>query len=104
MSYAVIRTGGKQYRVARGDKLRVEKLDAETGSTIELEEVLLASGESGIRIGTPLVEGARVTVRVVEQGKARKILVFKKKRRKKYRRRQGHRQPLTTLEVLEIQA
>ena len=103
MSYAVIRTGGKQYRVAAGDRLRVEKLEAEAGSKIELDQVLLTEGESGIRVGTPLVEGARVTARVVEQGRGRKILVFKKKRRKKYRRRQGHRQALTTLEVLEIQ-
>jgi large subunit ribosomal protein L21 len=103
MNYAVIRTGGKQYRVTPGDTIRVESLDGEPGSTVELGEVLLAASEGQVRIGTPLVDGARVTARVVEQGKARKILVFKKKRRKGYRRKRGHRQPVTTLQVLDIQ-
>jgi large subunit ribosomal protein L21 len=102
MNYAVIRTGGKQYRVAPGDTIRVEALDAEPGSTIDLEGVLLAASDGTVRVGTPLLAGARVTARVVEQGKRRKILVFKKKRRKKYRRRQGHRQLVTTLEVVSI--
>jgi large subunit ribosomal protein L21 len=102
MNYAVIRTGGKQYRVAPGDTIRVEALAAEPGSTVEIAEVLLAAADGAVRVGTPLLEGARVTARVLEQGKAKKILVFKKKRRKNYRRRRGHRQLVTTLQVLEI--
>ncbi|MCS6799947.1 MAG: 50S ribosomal protein L21 [Myxococcota bacterium] len=101
--YAVIRTGGKQYRVAPGDRLRVEKLPAEVGSSLELTEVLMIGGES-VRIGRPLVEGARVTARVVGQGRARKIIVFKMKRRKNYRRKKGHRQPYTELLVTSIEA
>ena len=102
MAYAVIRTGGKQYRVTPGAVLRVEKLEAEPGATVELGEVLLTGGEDGVRVGQPLVTGASVTARVVEQGKAKKILVFKKRRRKRERRRYGHRQPQTTIQVLEI--
>jgi large subunit ribosomal protein L21 len=102
VAYAVIRTGGKQYRVTPGEVLRVEKLEAEAGATVELSEVLLTSGDGGIRVGTPMLDGVCVTARIVEQGKAKKILVFKKRRRKRERRRYGHRQPLTTIQVLEI--
>jgi large subunit ribosomal protein L21 len=104
MDYAVIRTGGKQYRVAPGDLVRVEVLRADPGSTVELGEVLLASAGGAVRIGTPLLEGARVTAKVVEHAKSKKILVFKMKRRKNERRKRGHRQQTTTLRVLEIQA
>jgi large subunit ribosomal protein L21 len=102
MTYAVIRTGGKQYRVAPGDVLRLERLPGEVGATVEFPEVLLAAGDGAVRIGTPLVEGARVRAEIVAQGRARKILVFKKKRRKNYRRRRGHRQSITTVRVTEI--
>ena len=102
MAYAVIRTGGKQYRVAPGDVLRIERLAGEVGASVEFEEVLLAAADEAIRIGTPLVEGARVRAEIVGQGRARKILVFKKKRRKNYRRRRGHRQSITTVRVTEI--
>lgn len=102
MSYAIIRTGGKQYRVAPGDVIRVEKLAGEPGAQVEFTEVLMASEEGGVRLGTPLVRGARVTAEVVEQGKAKKILVFKKKKRKNYRRHQGHRQPFTAVRVTQI--
>ena len=103
MAYAVIRTGGKQYRVTPGAILRVEKLEAEPGSTVELGDVLLAGADDGaVRVGQPLLAGVSVTAKVVEQGKAKKILVFKKRRRKRERRHYGHRQPQTTLEVLEI--
>lgn len=102
MAYAVIRTGGKQYRVTPGETLRVEKLEADAGTTVELADVLLTSGDEGVRVGTPVLSGVLVTARVVEQGKAKKILVFKKRRRKRERRRYGHRQPLTTIQVLEI--
>jgi large subunit ribosomal protein L21 len=104
LAYAVIRTGGKQYRVSPGVVLRVEKLEAEPGATIELGEVLLTGGDDGVRVGQPLVAGVSVTARVVEQGKAKKILVFKKRRRKRERRRYGHRQPHTTIQVLEIKS
>jgi large subunit ribosomal protein L21 len=103
MDYAVVRTGGKQYRVYPGDLIRVEAIPAEPGSTVELPEVLLACAEGSVRIGTPLVAGVKVTAKVVEQGKARKILVFKMKRRKNQRRKRGHRQRTTTLRVLDIE-
>ena len=103
MDYAVVRTGGKQYRVSPGDLIRVESLVAEPGSTVELGEVLLTAAGGAVRIGTPLVNGAKVTATVVEHGKAKKILVFKMKRRKNQRRKRGHRQRTTTLRVLEIQ-
>jgi len=103
MRYAVIRTGGKQYRVSPGDLIRVEKVAGEPGAEVEFTEVLMAADEGAVQVGTPLVTGARVTARVVEQGKAKKILVFKKKKRKNYRRHRGHRQPFTALRVTEIE-
>jgi large subunit ribosomal protein L21 len=102
MDYAVVRTGGKQYRVSPGDVVEVELLPAAAGETVELGEVLLTSAGGSVRVGTPTVAGARVTAKVVEHGKARKILVFKMKRRKNERRKRGHRQRTTTLRVLEI--
>jgi large subunit ribosomal protein L21 len=101
MAFAVIRTGGKQYRVEPGSLIRVEKLDGEVGAAIEFGEVLVAGGDV-VRIGTPLVEGARVRGEIVAQGRDRKVLIFKKKRRKNYRRRRGHRQSITTVRVTEI--
>lgn len=103
MSYAVIRTGGKQYRVAPGDVIRIEKLDREAGAEVEFNEVLATSDGSAVRIGTPLVDGASVKAQVVSQGRAKKILVYKKKRRKNYRRRQGHRQYFTAVKVTQIE-
>ncbi len=100
--YAVIRTGGKQYRVARNEVIRIEKIEAEPGSTVEFEEVLLVGGEE-TRVGRPLVEGAKVTATVLDQIKGPKIVIFKKKRRKNYRRKRGHRQQLTVLRVQDIQ-
>ena len=102
MSYAVIRTGGKQYRVSPGLTLRVEKLAGNVGDPVEFREVLLASGEDGLKVGSPLVEGSTVNGIIVEQDRGRRILVYKKKRRKNYRRRQGHRQYETTVRVTEI--
>ena len=104
MSYAVIRTGGKQYRVAPGDVIRVEKLAGEPGTEVAFTEVLMTADEGTVRVGTPLLSGARVTGQVLEQGKAKKILVFKKKRRKNYRRHQGHRQQFTAVRVTQIEA
>ncbi len=100
--YAIVRTGGKQYQVAPGERLRVEKLVGEVGDTVELAEVLLVADGAEIKVGRPAVEGAKVVARIVEQDKAKKILVFKKKRRKGYRLKNGHRQPFTALEIKEI--
>ncbi|MCB1884075.1 MAG: 50S ribosomal protein L21 [Geminicoccaceae bacterium] len=102
--YAVIKTGGKQYRVAPGDVIKVEKLDAEAGGTVELAEVLLIGGEGEPKVGTPLLGGAKVTATVLEQGKADKIVIFKKRRRKNSRRKTGHRQKLTVLRITDIAA
>ena len=102
--YAVVRTGGKQVRVAPGDAVRVEKLDGAIGDRIELEEVLLVGGEGEARIGTPLVEGAKVVGTITDQGRGEKITVFKMKRRKGYRRKTGHRQLYTEVRVDEIEA
>jgi len=102
--YAVIKTGGKQYRVAENDVIRVEKLDAEVGSQVALGEILLVGGGGDVKVGTPTVEGASVKADVLDQIKADKIVVFKKKRRKNYRKKQGHRQRLTVLRIREIAA
>jgi large subunit ribosomal protein L21 len=99
--YAVIRTGGKQYRVAPNDVIAVERLTVEPGSSIELGEVLMVGGEAP-KVGTPLVAGASVSATVLEQGKGPKLIVFKKRRRKNSRRRTGHRQKLTVLRVTGI--
>ncbi len=105
--FAVIRTGGKQYRVTDGETLRVERLAGEVGQTVELSDVLLvASGEGGedVQIGTPVLKGARVVAEIVEQGRARKVLIFKYKRRKRYRRKKGHRQHFTSIRIKQIAA
>ena len=102
--YAVLATGGKQYRVTEGDVIFVEKLNAEVDATVELNEVLAVETEEGIKIGTPVVEGAKVIAKVAAQGKAKKVIVFKYKAKKDYRRKNGHRQPYTKLEVEKIEA
>jgi len=104
MGYAVIRTGGKQYRVTPGDVIRVEKLEGEPGAEVAFDEVLMTEDAGSVRVGTPLISGARVTGHVVQQGKAKKVLVFKKKRRKNYRRHQGHRQQFTAVRVAQIES
>jgi large subunit ribosomal protein L21 len=101
--FAVIKTGGKQYRVAKDDVIAVEKLPAEAGASVELGEVLMLSDGGAVEIGAPLVKGAKVTAEVVEQTRGDKIIVFKKKRRKNYRRKKGHRQDLTVLKITAIQ-
>lgn len=100
--YAVIRSGGKQYRVCQGSSLRVEKLPGEVGSSITLDDVLMIGGEGDVKIGTPTVDGAQITGTIVAQGRGPKIRVFKMKRRKGYRRSQGHRQDYTEIRVDEI--
>jgi large subunit ribosomal protein L21 len=103
--YAVIRTGGKQYRVASGQVIKIERLDGEVGDTVAFDQVLMIGDEQAdgeVKIGAPLVEGARVTAELLEQGKAPKVIVFKKKRRKNYRRKRGHRQLQTVLRIRDI--
>ena len=102
--FAVVRTGGKQYRVSENDVILVEKLLADPGSTVELDQVLMLDDGKETRIGTPLVDGARVAATVLDQTRGDKIIVFKKKRRKDYKRTRGHRQDLTVLRVTEILA
>jgi large subunit ribosomal protein L21 len=102
--YAVVRTGGKQLRVAPGDAVRVEKLEGNVGDRIELSEVLLVAGEGDTRIGTPLVTGAKVVGTITAQDRGEKIIIFKMKRRKGYRRKNGHRQYFTELRVESIEA
>jgi large subunit ribosomal protein L21 len=102
--YAIIESGGKQYRVAEKDTLTVEKLNAKPGETVDLEKVLLIADGDTLTFGKPTVEGAKVTAKVLSQDKANKIKVFKFKRRKGYRRKQGHRQQITRLSVEKIHA
>ncbi len=100
--YAIVETGGKQYRAAQGDVLEVEKLDVAVGATVTLDKVLLISGDQGVQIGTPTLAKAKVTGEVIAQDRHPKIIVFKKKRRKNYRRTNGHRQSFTKLKITGI--
>ena len=102
--YAVVRTGGKQVRVTPGQSVRVEKLAGEVGERVELDEVLLVGGEGALKVGKPMVGGAKVVGTITAQDRHPKITVFKMKRRKGYRRKQGHRQSYTEVLVDEIQA
>lgn len=102
--YAIVATGGKQYRVQEGDVLFVEKLNVEADSTVELNEVLAVSKDGKLTVGSPVIEGAKVTATVVKHGKAKKIIVFKYKPKKDYRRKQGHRQPYTQIRIEKIEA
>lgn len=102
--YAVIKTGGKQYRVSEGDVLRVEKLDAEAGSSIEFDQVLLVSDGDDVKIGAPVLEGGKVQAEVTDAGKGEKVRIVKFKRRQNYRRMKGHRQPYTEVKITGISA
>lgn len=102
--YAVVVTGGKQFQVKEGDILFVEKLEAEVDSNVEFTEILAVSKEDGLVIGKPNVEGASVVAKVLAQGKAKKVIVFKYKRKKDYRKKQGHRQPYTKIQIEKINA
>jgi large subunit ribosomal protein L21 len=102
--YAIIRTGGKQYRVQPGDTICVERIDAPVGEKITLDEVLLVAQDESVRVGTPRVASATVVGTVLEQERDRKIRVFKYKKRKHYRRTRGHRQPYTALKIESINA
>jgi len=102
--YAVIKTGGKQYRVEQGDTLALERLDGETGAQLTFDEVLLVGSDTDTTIGRPLVQGASVKATIVEQGRAKKIIVFKFRRRKNYKRKKGHRQYFTRVRIDAIAA
>jgi large subunit ribosomal protein L21 len=104
MKYAVIRTGGKQYRVAEGQLVRIEKVTGEVGDQVILGDVLFVGGNGDAKIGAPLVTNAKVTGQIVSQARAKKVIVFKKKRRKSYSRQRGHRQYQTTLKITGIEA
>ncbi|MBU1052229.1 MAG: 50S ribosomal protein L21 [Proteobacteria bacterium] len=100
--YAIFNTGGKQYRVEEGETFRLEKIPGDIGSTISFDKVLMSSDGETVKVGQPFVENAAVVGKIVEQDKAKKILVFKFKRRKGYRRKQGHRQPYTAVKIESI--
>jgi large subunit ribosomal protein L21 len=104
MMYAVIRTGGKQYRVAQGDEVRFEKLDGKVGDPVTFDRVLLTSDGEAVRVGKPNIEGSAVQGRILHQGKDRKAIVFKYKRRKGFRSKRGHRQPFTLVKIENIAA
>jgi large subunit ribosomal protein L21 len=99
--YAVIKTGGKQYRVSEGDRIRVEKLPGDTGASVTFEEVLMIGGDK-VAVGKPLVKGAKVTAKIVTQDRAKKVIIFKFRRRKNYRRKRGHRQPFTEIQITGV--
>ena len=101
--YAVIQTGGKQYRVSPGDQIQVEKLPAMAGDTVTFEKVLLTSDGESVKVGTPYVEGSKVIGRIVRQAKAKKIVVLKYKRRKNYKRKKGHRQHISLVKIEKIE-
>ena len=102
--YAIIETGGKQFKVAEGDVLKVELLHAEAGETVEIDKVLLVNKDGQLTVGKPYVEGAKVTLKVEENGKGKKIIVFKYKAKKNYRKKKGHRQPYTKVTVEKMEA
>ena len=100
--YAIIKTGGKQYKVSEGDLVRVEKLNAEIGDTVEFDEVLMVKSDNDIKVGTPLVENAKVSATVKDQAKNKKVIVFKYRPKKGSKSKQGHRQPYTLVEINNI--
>ncbi len=100
--YAVIKTGGKQYKVTEGQRLRVEKIDAEAGATVELDQVLMVADGDNVKVGSPFVEGGKVSAKVAAHGRGEKIKIVKFRRRKHYRKTQGHRQSYTELEITGI--
>lgn len=102
--YAIVRTGGKQYQVACGDVLRVEKLAGNVGDTVDLNDVLMVVEGEEVKVGQPQLENAKVVAKIAEQGRAKKVIIFKKKRRKGYRLKRGHRQCFTGLQIEEIKA
>jgi large subunit ribosomal protein L21 len=102
--YAVVNTGGKQYKVQKGETLRIEKILGEVGTQVTFDKVLMVADGENVRVGQPLLEKAAVQASIVEQDRAKKIIIFKYKRRKRYRRKQGHRQPYTAIRIDGIEA
>ncbi len=102
--FAVIRTGGKQFKVIKKETLRVPKMDVEEGKTINIDDVLMLSDGKDIKVGTPTISGAKVSIKVLEHIRDKKIVIFKKKRRQNYRRTKGHRQDMTVIEITDIKA
>jgi len=102
--YAIVQTGGKQYKVSEGDTLYIEKLEAEAGTEVNFDQVLLVSKDGNVVVGSPVVAGASVTATVLKNGKAKKIIVFKYKSKKNYRKKAGHRQPYTQVQIAKINA
>ena len=102
--YAIVKTGGKQYKVAEGDTIFVEKLEADEGETVVFDQVLTVVNDGSVKVGRPMVDGAKVTGKVMAHGKSKKILVFKYKAKSNYRKRQGHRQPFTKVVIEKIEA
>ena len=100
--FAVVKTGGKQYKVSEGDVIQVEKLEGEVGAAVTLDQVLMVGEDEDVQVGTPMLDGNQVTAEITEQLKDKKIIVFKKKRRKNYRRKNGHRQLVTRLKITKI--
>ncbi len=103
-TFAVIKTGGKQYKVAEGQKLRIEKLKAEEGSEVVFDDVLMVASDTDLKVGTPKVEGAKVSAKIAKQARARKIIVFKYRAKKRYKKKAGHRQHFTEVEIKKISA
>ncbi|MCL6453165.1 MAG: 50S ribosomal protein L21 [Alicyclobacillus sp.] len=102
--YAIVEAGGKQFKVAPGDTIYVEKVHAEVGSDVTLDKVFLVNDEKGVRVGAPTLEGAKVTAKVLAHGRGKKIVVFKYKAKKNYHKKQGHRQPFSQLQIASIEA
>ena len=101
--YAIVNTGGKQYRIKEGDVLRIEKIAGDVGADVNFDQVLMVSDGENVTIGTPILENVGVKAHIVDQGKSKKIIVFKYKRRKRYRRKQGHRQQYTAVQIDKIE-
>ena len=104
MAYAVFQTGGKQYRVAVGDVVEVEKIEAEEGKDVSFGEVLMVSGDAGVNVGTPLISGASVTANVLGEGKEKKVIIYKFKSKKGFHKKKGHRQPFTSVKIVSVNA
>ena len=102
--FAVLKTGGKQYKVAQGDVIQVEKLAVEVGKTVDLAEVLMVANDGKVTVGAPFIKGASVSAEVVAQDRSEKLIIFKKKRRQNYRRKNSHRQEFTVLKITAIKA
>ena len=102
--YAVVKTGGKQYRVSKGDRVKIEKIPGDVGAEVSFDQVLMIGGTDDVKVGTPVVSGATVSARIIKQDRSRKVTVFKFKRRQGYKKKQGHRQAYTQVEITGIES